>query len=282
MKSFKFQIVIAFLTIAAMIGASSLTGLSAAAGPLSERAKDATTSAAKGAKKAKRAKKAKKRRKKRTKRRRKKRVKKRKICRRRNGKRRCRWVPVFQGKSVQKAALRTEPLPTPTGDIWVYAVNFREELKVNIYSSGGQSGEFNDEVLAQLDGVFRCKRTGETRLIDPHLYEILSIIYEHFGQKRIDLVSGYREQKKESSRHFHGSAMDIRVPGVSTRELFDFAATLDLGGMGVGRYPNSDFVHVDFRAPGAKSYRWTDYSYPDNRRKKKKRKKRKRRKRPNS
>jgi hypothetical protein len=30
--------------------------------------------------------------------------------------------------------------------------------------------------------------------------------------------------------------------------------------MGIGQYPNSQFVHIDFRAPGEPSYRWTDYS----------------------
>ena len=30
--------------------------------------------------------------------------------------------------------------------------------------------------------------------------------------------------------------------------------------MGIGLYPTSEFIHVDFRAPGEPSYRWTDYS----------------------
>ena len=57
--------------------------------------------------------------------------------------------------------------------------------------------------------------------------------------------------------------MDIRVPGVSIYELQKFAESLDVGGagaMGIGIYPTSQFVHVDFRAPGEPSFRWTDYS----------------------
>jgi hypothetical protein len=72
--------------------------------------------------------------------------------------------------------------------------------------------------------------------------------------------------------------MDIRVPGVSVQTLYDFAASLDMGGMGIGRYPTSQFVHVDWRAPGEKSYRWTDYSGPGDGKKIR----RKRRKRPNT
>ena len=54
--------------------------------------------------------------------------------------------------------------------------------------------------------------------------------------------------------------MDIRVDGVSPKQVYQFVQTLDQGGMGMGIYPNSHFVHVDFRAPGEPSYRWTDYS----------------------
>jgi hypothetical protein len=32
--------------------------------------------------------------------------------------------------------------------------------------------------------------------------------------------------------------------------------------MGIGLYPKSNFVHVDFRAPGQPSYRWVDRSRP--------------------
>ncbi len=54
--------------------------------------------------------------------------------------------------------------------------------------------------------------------------------------------------------------MDIRIPGVSISEMYKFAESLDAGGMGIGIYPTSQFIHVDFRAPGEPSYRWTDYS----------------------
>ena len=54
--------------------------------------------------------------------------------------------------------------------------------------------------------------------------------------------------------------MDIHIPGISIYDLYHFAESLDAGGMGIGIYPTSQFVHVDFRAPGEPSYRWTDYS----------------------
>jgi hypothetical protein len=54
--------------------------------------------------------------------------------------------------------------------------------------------------------------------------------------------------------------MDIRIAGVSINAMYRYAESLDAGGMGIGLYPTSGFIHVDFRAPGEPSFRWTDYS----------------------
>ncbi|HWN70022.1 MAG TPA: DUF882 domain-containing protein, partial [Haliangium sp.] len=169
-----------------------------------------------------------------------------KVCKRSDGKRRCRWVARFDGHAVAETKLREEPLPKPSGDIWIYSVNYREEIKVNIYD---ENGEMDPEALAKLDHVFRCRRSGEERAVDPRLFEILSTIYDEFGQQRIELVSGFRNQPNQGSRHYHASAMDIKIPGVSVKELYEFATGLDTGGMGIGKYPTSGFVHVDWRAP---------------------------------
>ena len=166
----------------------------------------------------------------------------------------------FSGHGVDKEELRTEPVRRPSGDVWLYSANFREEVKVNIYDA---SGGFDDEALAQLDHIFRCKRTGEQRAVDPRLYETVSVIQDHFGGKQIELVSGFRFQENETSRHFHASAADMRIEGVSIRELYEYAESLDTGGMGIGIYPRAGFVHVDWRAPGEPSYRWTDRSPPE-------------------
>lgn len=174
--------------------------------------------------------------------------------------RRCRFVPEFQGHAVASARLRTEPLERPSGEVWVGSDNVRDEAKVNIYKA---DGTFDESALARLDEIFRCRRSGETRAVDPRLYEQLSRIYDHFGSQKIELVSGFRGAERNSSRHAHASAMDIRIKGVTIREMYDFAESLDPGGMGVGIYPRSGFVHVDFRAPGDQSYRWTDYSGPN-------------------
>lgn len=167
---------------------------------------------------------------------------------------------VFRGHNATKSELRSdaaEPLARPSGEIWVRAENLDEEVEVNIYN---EDGSFNDSSLAMLDDLFRCARTGEVRAVRRELYEHLSRIFDHFGKQRIDLVSGFRFAERNSSRHFHASAMDIKIAGVSNADMYRYAESLDGGGMGVGIYPNSGFIHLDFRAPGEPSYRWTDYS----------------------
>ena len=183
-----------------------------------------------------------------------------KVGKRTKTKRSCKRVPQFDGHNAAKDSLRTEPLERPSGEIWLRSENLSEELHLNIYRP---DGGYDEAVLAQLDEIFRCRRSNEVRAVDPRLYEHLSRVFDHFGKQRIELVSGFRFKERNSSRHWHASAMDIRIKGVSIRELYEFAETLDLGGMGVGIYPNSGFVHIDFRAPGEPSYRWTDRSYPD-------------------
>jgi uncharacterized protein YcbK (DUF882 family) len=163
----------------------------------------------------------------------------------------------FSGHNADKSTLRIDALDKPSGDISLRAENLGEEVTVHIYKD---DGSFDDAALAKLDELFRCARTGEVRAVRPELYEQLSRIYDHFGGKQVVLVSGFRFAERNSSRHYHASAMDIRIPGVSIYTMEKFAETLDQGGMGIGIYPTSGFIHVDFRAPGEPSYRWTDYS----------------------
>lgn len=196
----------------------------------------------------------------------KKKVKYKLVCKGKGAKRRCKRVavargPVISGHNVAASSLRTAPLPRPSGRVRISNPQVKREADVNIYNP---DGSYNQEALAALDEVWMCRRTREVRAVDPRLYEVLSTISDHFGGKPVVLVSGFRFQRNEGSRHFHASAMDIRIPGVKMQDLYEYAETLDPGGMGIGRYPHLDFVHIDFRAPGAQSYRWTDNSLQTN------------------
>ena len=193
-----------------------------------------------------------------------------KQCSGKGSKRKCRRIATFQGHGAAQSSLRTEPLAKPSGNVWLRADNLNEEVKLNIYKP---DGSFDDAALAKLDELFRCRATGEVRAVRAELYEQLSRIFDHFGEKRIHLVSGFRFNERSSSRHHHASAMDIRIPDVSIRDMYKYAESLDGGDMGIGLYPTSGFIHVDYRAPGERSYRWTDWSGPNSGKKSKKSKK---------
>src|SRR5262249_4360394 len=171
-------------------------------------------------------------------------------------KKRARRHAVLEGRLASPTELRDEPLDKPSGNIELYAVNFQESLEVDLYK---EDGAFDEDALDKLNHMLRCKRTDTEKAIDPRLYEILSRVYDRF-QRRIELVSGFRNQKRTSSFHFHGSASDIRIPGIPDKELHKFVQTLDTGGMGIGIYPRAGFIHVDIRPEP--SYRWTDWSPP--------------------
>ena len=155
---------------------------------------------------------------------------------------------------MRESELRPDAFARPSGDLFLYSPNWREEVKVNIYNP---DGSFNEDALKSLNHLLRCRRTDTEKPIEPHLYEILSAIQDHFDGRRLQVISGFRNQRKVTSFHFHGTAADIVVDGVRDKKVRDFASSLDSGGMGVGLYPNSHFVHVDVRPD---SFRWVDYS----------------------
>jgi uncharacterized protein YcbK (DUF882 family) len=173
----------------------------------------------------------------------------------RSAKRRGKRAGRMVGWPVPEHRLLASPPAPPSGNLRIYSINYKEEADVNIYNP---DGSFNVDALAEVSHIFKCRRSGLEREIDTRLVTILSHVYDQFEGKRIELLSGYRYQRRTTSNHFHGAAADIRVPGVDPRKLKAFVETLDAGGLGVGWYPRVGFIHVDVRQPP--SYRWIDYS----------------------
>ena len=111
--------------------------------------------------------------------------------------------------------------------------------------------------IAMLDSFLRDHRTGEVTSYDPHEFDALHALMARLHRPNgvIDIVCGYRTPWSNSylrettygvaehSQHMLGKAIDIRVPGVSTRRVDMAALSLEDGG--VGFYPHSKFVHVD-------------------------------------
>lgn len=163
----------------------------------------------------------------------------------------------MNGNAVPENRLRATPPPRPSGRIRLFSLSSKEEVEVNIFNP---DGSYNLAAIERVQHILRCRRTDAERPMEPRLFVVLSHLYDHF-RKRLDVVSGYRNQRKQTSYHFKGSASDIRVAGVAPKKVRAFAETLDAGGMGIGLYPVGEFVHVDVRPPP--SYRWVDYARPN-------------------
>lgn len=122
-----------------------------------------------------------------------------------------------------------------------------------------QGGQYSPMGVAMLNHFLRDHRTEDKADYDPREFDLLHALLAklHRPGATIDIICGFRTPESnlflrtrsaetgvaEHSQHILSKAIDIRIPGVSTRALRDAALSLGMGG--VGYYPRSGFVHVD-------------------------------------
>ncbi|MCG5239860.1 DUF882 domain-containing protein [Azospirillum doebereinerae] len=118
-------------------------------------------------------------------------------------------------------------------------------------------GRYLRDGMREINRVLRDHRTGAVHAIDPKLLDLVHALGRKIGNRGpIQIVSAYRSPETnamlreadgsgvaQNSFHMQGKAIDLRVPGMSTRQLQ--RAALSLRGGGVGYYPESNFVHMD-------------------------------------
>lgn len=131
----------------------------------------------------------------------------------------------------------------------------KERVYLRYYSSTG----YDMHAIAQLNWIMRDWRDDAAVQMDVRLFWALSAIRVaalrdgHSGH--MILLSGYRTQRTNNllrergigaaakSLHLKGKAADITMEGVKIDHLADYAAWLEVGG--VGAYERSRFVHID-------------------------------------
>ena len=115
--------------------------------------------------------------------------------------------------------------------------------------------------VEKVDLLLFDRRTSNTHPTNPALLKKITEVSNHFGGRRILVVSGFRDDSSSPhtahSNHALGRAIDFQVEGVPNTEVRDFCQTLP--NAGVGYYPNSSFIHLDARNV---SVHWTDVSGP--------------------
>jgi hypothetical protein len=103
--------------------------------------------------------------------------------------------------------------------------------------------------------LLRDHYSNQATEVDPALLEAVKGAATRFRSNRVEVVSGYRSPKfnlslrkkghevAQTSQHCEGKAVDFRLRGVKTKELWAYVRGLKLGGVGI--YPHSAFVHCD-------------------------------------
>lgn len=107
---------------------------------------------------------------------------------------------------------------------------------------------------------FKCRDGSDVILINPTLVDLLEKIRSHFG-KPVKVISAYRTPKynkmlkgaAKNSQHMYGNAADIKIDGVTPKEIYTWLNSWHKGGLGL--YPT--FTHVDVRDTVGRSIaRW--------------------------
>lgn len=142
---------------------------------------------------------------------------------------------------------------------------FAGERSLNLYNiHTGESintlfsidGQYVSEGIQSLDLLLRDHRANEAIAMQHELYEKMHYLQQLFStNKPLYVISGYRcpnsnaamrhlsHNVAENSLHTQGRAVDIRIPGVSHRDLHKAALAMRSGG--VGYYPKDGFIHID-------------------------------------
>lgn len=140
---------------------------------------------------------------------------------------------------------------TATVAVPIFDVNHREARVFRI----ARDGSVDDATRAEIQRMFRCKRTEHQHQIDKGSLAMLADVSANWPGRTIELVSAYRRTDSRTSRHRQARAIDFRIQGVKMTEVRDFiwAKNTELG---LGWYPRQNFVHMDHR-PGDPDYAWT-------------------------
>lgn len=166
-------------------------------------------------------------------------------------------LPGHERSARSRSSRRRWGEPRRRGVVEMKRVSRSASLRMRLVDGRGRARSSARRRLAVL---MEHRTSGRRRLPNRRLLELLTRISDHFGGRRIYVISGYRVPggyTRESSRHTRGAAIDIRVGGVPNTALRDYCRTLPR--TGCGYYPNSTFVHVDVRE---RSAYWVDLSRP--------------------
>lgn len=136
-------------------------------------------------------------------------------------------------------------------------ISFRNTHTGETFSGVYRVGDkYLPDAFDRINIVLRDFRSNELFPIDPRVMDIIFSVHQMTQKPEpYEVLSGYRcpktnaglrsnsEGVAKNSLHMTGQAIDLRLPGYSTKQMRNLAVSLKAGG--VGYYPKSDFVHMD-------------------------------------
>ena len=117
-------------------------------------------------------------------------------------------------------------------------------------------GDYIKEALKEINHFMRDWRTDQVTTIDPRTVDIAAASHRLMDvNEPYMMLSGYRSPATnamlrsrskgvaKNSLHMKGMAADLRLKSRSVNQMYQAATACHAGG--VGRYPRSNFVHMD-------------------------------------
>lgn len=148
-------------------------------------------------------------------------------------------------------ALATPALAIGNFDLNIVRQRTGETFHGDVVRQGLFKLRVDGKAVQHLNHLMRDVRVDVVHDMDLELIYLIGRIQKHIPDRPLMITSAYRTRATNNairgsarhSLHMDGKALDIRVPGFSTRKLRDIARSESDGG--VGWYPRRDFIHVD-------------------------------------
>jgi uncharacterized protein YcbK (DUF882 family) len=146
--------------------------------------------------------------------------------------------------------------PSPA-TVHVVLTRGHKRLEIDLPIDGKVSPEMANEIAR----IMRCPTSGRTRRIASGTLALLADVAARFPGHEIEVISAVRDEPERTrggvkhSKHWSGHAIDIKVRGAKLADVRD-AMWKNHRNIGVGWYPDSGFIHIDYR-PDVHDTAWT-------------------------
>lgn len=161
----------------------------------------------------------------------------------------------FVAAALSPSLTETAVANGDTRTIHLYHAHTHESISAT-YLVGGQ---YDSNVLRQLNWFLRDWRRDEPTNMDPRLFDVVWEAYRSAGagNQVINVVSAYRSPETNAmlrarsravakySQHMLGKAMDTTMPGMPMSHIREIGMRMQRGGVGYYPTAGTPFVHLD-------------------------------------